>query len=59
MFIAIATTSAYVCQAVIVDGNAGLKSCASHGKHKHDIRLLLQAYLGLAPVNYFGGFSSW
>jgi hypothetical protein len=30
MLIAIATTSSYVCQAVIVDGKAGLKSCVSN-----------------------------
>jgi hypothetical protein len=29
MLITIATSPAYVCQAVIVDGNAGLKSCVS------------------------------
>ncbi len=34
MLIAIATTSAYVCQAVIVVGSAGLKSCVSDGKYK-------------------------
>ena len=50
MLIAIATASAYVCQAVLLYGNSGLKPCVSYQQTQYDNKIGPQA--GLTELAY-------